>query len=163
MTTFYTHYDSPIGRLLLTASTAALTGIYMSTEKHAPVIATPWRENAAAFSAVTQQLDEYFAGQRRTFDLPLSADGTPFQQKVWAALRTIPYGETWSYRDLAKAVGNLSAVRAVGTANGRNPLSIVVPCHRVIGSNGTLTGYAGGLSAKQWLLENEQAKDFLLT
>ena len=102
-----------------------------------------------------RQLDEYFAGTRREFDLPLAPDGTPFQLRVWQALQTIPYGGTWSYRELAAAVGNVQAVRAVGLANGRNPLPIVIPCHRVIGSDGSLTGYGGGLPTKRSLLALE--------
>jgi methylated-DNA-[protein]-cysteine S-methyltransferase len=108
-----------------------------------------------ALPAVREQLDAYFSRDLKDFDLPTTAAGTPFQQQVWAALRTIPYGETWSYRDLAEAIGRPTAMRAVGLANGRNPLSIVVPCHRVIGADGSMTGYGGGLPAKQWLLAHE--------
>ena len=102
------------------------------------------------------QLEEYFAGKRRTFDVPLAPRGTGFQQIVWRALLAIGYGETWSYGQLARAIGRPAASRAVGAANGRNPLAIIVPCHRVIGANGTLTGYGGGLPAKKWLLQHEQ-------
>jgi methylated-DNA-[protein]-cysteine S-methyltransferase len=102
------------------------------------------------------QLREYFAGERRLFDLPLAPDGTGFQRLVWAALEQIPYGVTRSYGELARAIGRPAASRAVGTANSRNPISIIVPCHRVIGANGALTGYAGGMRAKQWLLDHEQ-------
>ncbi|ACV27292.1 methylated-DNA--[protein]-cysteine S-methyltransferase [Kangiella koreensis] len=101
------------------------------------------------------QLQEYFQGKRQEFDLPLKADGTDFQQTVWQALCKIPFGETWNYGQLAQAIGNKNASRAVGAANGKNPISIIVPCHRVIGANGTLTGYAGGLTIKEWLLKHE--------
>jgi methylated-DNA-[protein]-cysteine S-methyltransferase len=110
-----------------------------------------------ALAACAQQLEEYFTRRRRQFDLPLAADGTAFQHSVWQALAAIPYGELRSYRDIAKVIGNPAAVRAVGAANGRNPLPIVVPCHRVIGSNGSLTGFAGGLEIKTFLLELEGA------
>ena len=106
--------------------------------------------------ALQEQLAAYFARDLKEFDVQLAVSGTPFQQRVWAALATIPYGETWSYRELAEAVGNPKAVRAVGLANGRNPVSIVVPCHRVIGADGSLTGYGGGLERKSWLLDHEQ-------
>ena len=102
-----------------------------------------------------RQLDEYFKGQRMNFDLPLKAEGTEFQQTVWQTLCKIPYGQTWNYGQLATAIGNKNASRAVGAANGKNPISIIVPCHRVIGANGTLTGYAGGLKVKEWLLKHE--------
>lgn len=111
----------------------------------------------AVLPAVREQLEAYWRGELRTFDLPLTATGTPFQQKVWTALRTIPFGETWSYAQLADEIGQPSAVRAVGAANGRNPIFLVVPCHRVIGSNGTLVGYAGGLDVKRFLLDHERA------
>ena len=108
--------------------------------------------------AATEQLGEYFAGTRKDFDLPLAPEGTPFQQKSWEALRAIPYGETISYGEQARRLGSPSAVRAVGAANGRNPISIIVPCHRVIGSDGSLTGFAAGLDAKAWLLRHESGE-----
>jgi methylated-DNA-[protein]-cysteine S-methyltransferase len=132
-----------------------LTGLWIVGEKHAPEIAPDWRRDDTAFDEVRRQLDEYFAGTRREFDLPLTAEGTAFQQSVWAGLLRIPCGVTRSYGQLAEEIGNPKAVRAVGLANGRNPISIIVPCHRVIGANGTLTGYGGGLKAKSWLLEHE--------
>ena len=113
--------------------------------------------NDAVLNSCTQQLAEYFRGERQDFDLPLGACGTPFQQSVWAALREIPYGEVRSYRDIARSINNAAAVRAVGAANGRNPLPVVVPCHRVIGSDGSLTGFAGGLEMKTLLLQLEGA------
>jgi methylated-DNA-[protein]-cysteine S-methyltransferase len=121
----------------------------------APDIDAPLCETPILARAATQ-LAEYFAGTRRTFDLPLAAAGTAFQQRVWQVLTTIPFGATWSYGELARAIGNPAASRAVGAANGKNPIGIIVPCHRVIGSNGTLTGYAGGLDMKQALLAHER-------
>jgi methylated-DNA-[protein]-cysteine S-methyltransferase len=116
-----------------------------------------WTEDAAAapLAAAIRQLSEYFAGSRRVFDLPLRMQGTLFQQRVWRQLAEIPYGTTWSYGELAKRIDNPSASRAVGLANGRNPISILVPCHRVIGADGSLTGYGGGLDRKRWLLAHE--------
>lgn len=154
---FYTHVQSPIGRLLLVSDGESLTGLYMDTP-HVPVPeAQGWREDAGAnpLPAAARQLEEYFAGKRRAFDLPLHLDGSEFQKRVWRALLEIGYGETWSYGELARRVGNPKASRAVGLANGRNPISILVPCHRVIGADGTLTGYGGGLDRKRWLLAHE--------
>src|ERR1700690_2867719 len=111
--------------------------------------------SATPLPLAARQLAEYFAGARRVFDLPLALHGTPFQQRVWRALTEIPYGETWSYGQLAKRIGNPKASRAVGLANGSNPISILVPCHRVIGADGSLTGYGGGMERKQWLLRHE--------
>ncbi|CAN5816502.1 hypothetical protein BH11MYX2_BH11MYX2_03350 [soil metagenome] len=118
--------------------------------------------NSAVLDRAAKQLAEYFASKRSTFDLPLAPDGTDFQRKVWRALETIPFGETWSYGELAKRIGNPTASRAVGAANGQNPLWIIVPCHRVIGADGSLTGYAGGMTAKKWLLAHEQRQQTLL-
>ncbi|MES2707655.1 MAG: methylated-DNA--[protein]-cysteine S-methyltransferase [Verrucomicrobiota bacterium] len=151
----YTHCDSPIGRLLISGSGNVLNGLWILGEKHAPEIDGSWRRDGTAFPEARRQLEEYFAGTRREFDLPLAAEGTAFQRQVWAALLRIPCGATKTYGQLAAEIGNAKAVRAVGLANGRNPLSIIVPCHRVIGANGTLTGYGGGLKAKAWLLEHE--------
>ncbi|HUR14831.1 MAG TPA: methylated-DNA--[protein]-cysteine S-methyltransferase [Mycobacteriales bacterium] len=146
--------DSPVGPLTLVADGGVLAGLFMASHRHAPPLdALPLEE--AGLPAVREQLAAYFARDLKDFDVPLAVRGTPFQEQVWAALRAIPYGETWSYRELAEAVGRPPAVRAVGLANGRNPVSIVVPCHRVIGSGGALTGYGGGLAAKQWLLDHE--------
>ena len=144
---------SPVGPLTLVAEEGLLAGLYLAEHRHAPDLDLPVDE--AGLPAVREQLSAYFARDLKEFDVPLAVTGTPFQRQVWAALRTIPYGETWSYRDLAEAIGRPSAVRAVGLANGRNPVSIVVPCHRVIGANGDLTGYGGGLAAKEWLLAHE--------
>ena len=116
-----------------------------------------WQQDDGPFKAVAIQLAEYFAGQRQVFDVPLKLEGTPFQQTIWQALARIPYGVTMTYAQLASQIGKPQACRAVGNANGRNPVSIIIPCHRVIGTNGRLTGYAGGLDNKQWLLELERS------
>jgi len=156
MTTILTAaWSSPLGRLELESDGTALLRIRLPGERPRPADGRPRRSDPDAFTAVIAQLDEYFAGTRRTFDLPLAPAGTPFQQRVWALLREIPWGQTISYAELARRSGNPAASRAVGAANGRNPLPIVVPCHRVIGSNGALTGYAGGLEAKRTLLAVE--------
>lgn len=143
--------DTPIGTLRILAGDDAITRIDFIEAGHAPGQA----ENALTRLA-RQQLSDYFAGQRRTFDLPLAAAGTDFQQACWKALLTIPYGETRSYAEQANLIQHLKAVRAVGAANGANPIAIVVPCHRVIGKNGKLTGYAGGVERKAWLLALER-------
>ena len=153
--TLYSYHESPVGRLLLSGTGDALSGVWILGEKHAPEIGPAWREDDAPFVDAKRQLDEYFAGARVEFDLPLAAEGTVFQQQVWAALLRIPCGRTKTYGQLAEEIGNPKAMRAVGLANGKNPISIIVPCHRVIGANGTLTGYGGGLKAKAWLLEHE--------
>lgn len=160
--TYYSLLPSPFGELLLLGNGAALTAVYMPPHRHAPQLDSPqgqsWRRDDALFRGAAAQLDAYFAGELQAFDLPLAASGTPFQQKVWAALRDIPFGQTCSYGQLAQRIGTPGASRAVGLANGRNPLSIIVPCHRVIGANGSLTGYGGGLERKRWLLAHEQAQ-----
>lgn len=148
--------SSPVGPLLLVGNGDALTAIGFSTGKGKIARDPRWKRDPAVFSDVAAQLDEYFAGVRRIFDLRLAPSGTPFQLSVWRKLQTIPYGDTWSYRDLAIALGNGLAVRAVGLANGRNPLPIVIPCHRVIGTDGSLTGFGGGLEAKRYLLDLER-------
>jgi methylated-DNA-[protein]-cysteine S-methyltransferase len=155
-TTRWTVTDSPIGPLLLTADDGGLTRLYMEVRKHGPDEVQPeWRRDDSAFTETCRQLDEYFAGERTVFDLPLNPAGTPFQLRVWEALKTIPYGEIRSYGEIAEQIGRPGAARAVGLANGRNPISIVVPCHRVIGASGALTGYGGGLERKQYLLDLE--------
>ncbi|RYD37100.1 MAG: methylated-DNA--[protein]-cysteine S-methyltransferase [Verrucomicrobiaceae bacterium] len=157
MTTQYTHHDTPVGRLLIQGTANGLSGLWILGEKHAPSVAPEWRRNDGAFPEIRSQLDEYFAGARTEFDVPLAVEeGTEFQRSVWAALLRIPCGLTKTYGQLAEEIGNPKAVRAVGLANGRNPVSIIVPCHRVIGANGALTGYGGGLKAKSWLLHHEQ-------
>jgi methylated-DNA-[protein]-cysteine S-methyltransferase len=152
----FCYLQSPIGRLMLASDGAALTGLYMEPSRKAQST-DGWCEDAAAppLAAALRQLTEYFAGTRREFDLPLRLRGTEFQKRVWQELTEIPYGQTWSYGELAKRINNPSASRAVGLANGRNPISILVPCHRVIGADGSLTGYGGGLERKRWLLAHE--------
>lgn len=148
---------SPVGQLTLVARTGKLAAILWQNDLPTRVKLGAMEEcqNQPVLHEAHRQLTEYFAGTRRQFDLELDFAGTDFQKQVWRALLTIPFGETRSYTDIAKQIGNPSAVRAVGAANGRNPISIVAPCHRVIGSNGTLTGFAGGLQAKQILLQLE--------
>jgi methylated-DNA-[protein]-cysteine S-methyltransferase len=159
--TVYTLHPSPIGDLLLVGEPVdggvALSGVYMEDHKRGPSIGKAWVRDDTAFSEVARELDEYFAGSRRTFDdLPIAPKGTPFQVAVWEQLRLIPCGGTTTYGELAQRVGRPGAARAVGAAVGRNPISIVVPCHRVVGSDGTLTGFAGGLDRKRTLLALEQ-------
>jgi len=144
---------SPVGELRLYAAQGELVGVYLPGQAAPPGTL----QRSGVLGCAVAQLAEYFAGQRRVFDLPLAPRGTGFQVLVWQALTRIPHGETRSYRELAGSLGRPSACRAVGAANGRNPISIIVPCHRVIASNGDLTGYAGGLAAKRWLLEHERA------
>lgn len=153
--TYATITDSPLGELTLLSDGTNLTGLYLPVHKGAPADTSTWQWDAGPFTHVVTQLREYFAGERQDFDVPLAGAGTPFQQKVWEALTTIPYGATATYRDIAIAIGSPKAVRAVGLANGRNPISVIVPCHRVVGANGSLTGYGGGLAAKQLLLDLE--------
>ena len=151
----YTYVDSPIGRLLLVGREGVLTGLYVADHEKCRLPAADWVEDVSAFGPVITQLREYFAGERTDFDLEVELEGTPFQTTVWAALREIPYGETWSYGELARHIGRPTGSRAVGMANGRNPVSIVVPCHRVIGSDGSMTGYGWGTDRKTWLLAHE--------
>ncbi|HWF79857.1 MAG TPA: methylated-DNA--[protein]-cysteine S-methyltransferase [Streptosporangiaceae bacterium] len=152
--------DSPIGPLTLVTEDGKLTGLYMDVAGHEPGEGTLGErvsvDDDPVLSAAAGQLGAYFAGDLTSFDLPLSLEGTGFQRAVWAGLQEIPYGETISYGELARRIGQPSASRAVGLANGRNPVSIVVPCHRVVGSDGSLTGYGGGLPRKQYLLALEQ-------
>ncbi len=160
----YTYVESPIGRLLLSTDGEALTGIYM----HLPDGPSPEMEgwtcdaDAGVLPDTARQLEEYFGGLRRDFDLPMRLAGTEFQRLVWKHLADIRYGETLSYGELAKRIGNPNASRAVGLANGRNPIPILVPCHRVIGADGSLTGYGGGLERKRWLLAHEGTASFSL-
>jgi methylated-DNA-[protein]-cysteine S-methyltransferase len=155
---------SPVGELLLVASDAGLVAIRFERNRHgddlrdssAP-LANASTAEARVLDAARLQLTEYFAGARTHFDLPLDLQGTPFQRRVWTALGEIPFGQTVSYVELARRTGDVKAVRAVGAANGRNPIPIIVPCHRVIGANGSLVGFGGGLERKQWLLEHEGA------
>ena len=156
--TTYSTFDSPVGELLLVGDDEGLRGLYLPNHKRGPQVAAGWRRDDAALARVRAQLQEYFGGERTAFDLPLAPVGTPFQLEVWDALKRIPFGETRGYGDLAKELGRPGAARAVGAANGRNPISIVVPCHRVVGSTGTLTGYAGGVAVKERLLALERGR-----
>lgn len=155
---YYTYYESPLGEIALTANEQGLTALSFMQGSSPLVIDHSFIENPSAFTEVKKQLTDYFAGERKQFDLPLAQAGTPFQQKVWQALCTIEQGQTKSYAWLAKKIHNEKAVRAVGTANGANKIALIVPCHRVIGSNGKLTGYAGGLALKAKLLMHEEAQ-----
>jgi len=147
------YMDSPVGEIEITASDTGICGVAFVTKSKLSTDANH-RSNQWTQSC-RLQLNDYFSGSRKSFDLVLEQHGTPFQKQVWQALLTIPFGQLASYRDMAQLINNPKAVRAVGAANGKNPISIIVPCHRVIGSNGTLTGYAGGLERKQWLLQHE--------
>lgn len=153
---YFDSLDTPIGPLLLVSDGDAL--VYVGLPERGRLADPPEDAQASKskLHAAHRQFDEYFSGKRRQFDLPLHPSGTPFQLEVWGALLTIPYGETVSYADIARRIRRPRAVRAVGAANGANPLSIVVPCHRVIGSHGDLVGYGGGLPAKRWLLAHER-------
>jgi methylated-DNA-[protein]-cysteine S-methyltransferase len=154
--TVYDFFDSPVGRLTLAADDAGLRHIAFELGRHPVWIGDDWRRDAAAFACVREQLAAYFAGELTEFDLPLAPQGSAFDRRVWSALRTIAYGATLSYGELARRIGGATAARAVGAANGRNPLPIVVPCHRVIGADGSLTGFGGGIATKKFLLEHEQ-------
>ncbi len=147
--------DSPYGPLTLVADDGVLCGLYMTDQRHRPPEETFGSRAESAFAAAEEELEAYFAGDLKEFTLEVRLHGTPFQRSVWGQLRTIPYGETRTYGELADALGNPAASRAVGLANGRNPIGIIVPCHRVVGANGSLTGYGGGLDRKQRLLDFE--------
>lgn len=148
--------DSPVGELLLLASDTGLTALYTPDSRGHPVSPPQgWQRGSDVLAEAKDQLRAYFAGTRDHFTIPLAAQGTPFQLKVWQALVGIPCGERVSYATVARRIGSPNAVRAVGHANGHNPIAIVVPCHRVVGSDGSLTGYGGGLWRKQWLLDHE--------
>jgi len=159
----FTRFPSPVGELILTASDAALTGVYFPTSRRgpAPTHRADWIEDdghgpaAELLARASRQLTEYFDRARTTFDLPLEALGSAFEHRVWNALRTIPYGSTTSYGELARRLGDVNATRAIGAANAKNPIPIIIPCHRVVGAKGELTGFGGGLDRKRWLLEHE--------
>lgn len=155
---WYTWLESPIGRLLLAARDTGLVLLAFEAGRRPARPAADWTPADRPFREPARQLRAYFAGRLREFDLPLQPQGTAFERQVWQELTRIPYGQTISYGELAGQVGRPSAARAVGLANGRNPLSVVIPCHRVIGANGSLTGYGGGLENKRWLLEHEGAR-----
>ena len=158
----YTRIDSPVGKLLLAADTQGLRLVSFETSKRAAPVQPGWKEDKAPFAEVLRQLQAYFGGELREFALQLAPEGTEFQLRVWDSLRAIPYGETISYGQLAQKLGNPQAVRAVGLANACNPIPIIVPCHRVIGSNGSLTGFGGGLANKRKLLDLESRQLSLL-
>lgn len=151
----YCDVSTPVGRLLLTGDEKGLRGISFQNGFHPVKLAEDWQLTEEPFREAIAQLEAYFAGRLHRFDLALAPEGTPFQREVWSALTTIPYGETVSYGELARQLGRRTASRAVGAANGRNPLPIVIPCHRVIGADGSLTGFGGGLAIKRRLLELE--------
>lgn len=153
----YTLIASPLGDLLAQREELGITGLYLPTGRNVVTPSADWTRDDDGFDDIRTQLAQYFAGALREFTLPLHARGSAFQKRVWAALEEIPYGETATYGQTASAIGTPTASRAVGLANGQNPISIVVPCHRVIGANGSLTGYGGGLEAKRWLLSHEAA------
>jgi len=154
-TTYYTTMPSPIDDLLLISDGRALTALWMQTTPTEITIDPAWKRDPGPFRDVVRQLEAYFAGDLTQFNVPLAAKGTEFQQTVWNALSALPFGARVSYGEIARRIGRPSASRAVGLANGRNPIGIIVPCHRVIGAGGSLTGYGGGLERKQWLLEHE--------
>jgi methylated-DNA-[protein]-cysteine S-methyltransferase len=154
---FYCHVSTPVGELLLAGDGTSLRLVAFPRGPHPQKPEAGWERSEAPFRDALRQLNGYFAGKLRRFDLPLAPEGTAFQQTVWRALQTIPYGETLSYGGLARRIGRPSASRAVGAANGRNPIPIIIPCHRVIGAAGSLTGFGGGLSTKRKLLELEGA------
>jgi methylated-DNA-[protein]-cysteine S-methyltransferase len=151
----HTVVDSPVGPLTLVQDDGQLAGLYMDDQRHLPDPARHGDRDDDVLPALCEQLTDYFAGELTRFDVPLTMHGTPFQRRVWHALQEIPYGSTWSYGQLADHIGQPGASRAVGLANGRNPIGIVVPCHRVVGSTGKLVGYGGGLARKRLLLELE--------
>jgi methylated-DNA-[protein]-cysteine S-methyltransferase len=148
--------SSPIGPLVLAGENGVLTNLRMDGQAHAPDGQAGWTEDTAIFDEAVEQLDAYFAGDLKQFDLEMRLDGTAFQRRVWAGLCDVAYGDTWSYGQLAGHVGVPGSARAVGWVNGRNPVAIIVPCHRVIGASGALTGYGGGLARKKALLDLEQ-------
>ena len=158
--TYYTYTEGPLGRMLFTVDADALTGVYFIGQKYQATPRPDWVEedHIPAFTALRAQLAQYFKGELGTFDLPLAVRGTPFQQRVWEALLTIECGRTITYGALAESIGFASSVRAVGAAVGRNPISVIIPCHRVIGADGSLTGYAGGLERKRALLLLEKSQ-----
>jgi len=152
----HTMVDSPVGTLTLVATDDTLSGVYVEDQLHVPDPSTLGERAGSGFEEAAEQLEEYFAGQRTAFTLRTRLEGSDFQRRVWRALSGIPYGQTWSYTQLAEAVGRPDRLRAVAATNGRNPIAVVVPCHRVVGSDGSLTGYAGGLARKRFLLDLER-------
>lgn len=157
---YYDYYDSPYGRMLLVASGEGLTGVYFEGQKYHARLEPQWRADArhSPLRHAKRELAEYFAGERRCFETPLAADGTPFQRAIWNAISTVAFGATITYGELAVRAGFAGSSRAAGAATGRNPITLIVPCHRIVGSNGSLTGYAGGLDRKRALLALEGAR-----
>ena len=157
---YYDFYDSPHGRMLLVASGGGLTGVYFDGQKYHAAIEPGWREDPrhAPLHQARRELAEYFAGERRRFETPLAPEGTPFQHAIWRAISTVGFGSTITYAEVASRAGFPGNARAAGAATGRNPLTIIVPCHRIVGSDGSLTGYAGGLDRKRALLALEGAR-----
>jgi methylated-DNA-[protein]-cysteine S-methyltransferase len=153
----YDVVPAPIGRLVVASDGAAIVGVWMANAKPNDASWADHRGDDALLAQAREELGAYFDGRRRTFTVPLAPNGTEFQRRVWQELRTIPFGSTTSYAAIAHRVANAAAVRAVGAANGRNPIPIIIPCHRVIGSDGSLTGFGGGLDRKRWLLHHEGA------
>lgn len=153
----YDYYESPYGRMLLVATGGALCGAYFVGQKHFKNIESDWQcdPRAVALVAARRELDEYFGGERRTFGVALVSEGTPFQRRIWSAIAAVPFGDTISYADLARVADYPGSARAAGAATGRNPIGVLVPCHRIVGADGSLTGYAGGLETKRRLLALE--------
>jgi methylated-DNA-[protein]-cysteine S-methyltransferase len=163
MAVCYQWMESPVGRLLLVADEVGLRQAWFAEGRTPPVVDMSWQSGGAVLEEPARQLRAYFAGELQHFDLPLKPEGTAFQTRVWELLQEIPFGETISYGELARRAGNPAASRAVGLANGANPIPIIIPCHRVIGSNGKLTGYGGGLETKRWLLDFERSQGGLFS
>ena len=153
--TYFAVVESPIGSLTLTSNGEAITGLYVTGHKVLDPRPAHWVREDSPFDEAASELEAYWRGELREFHVPLAPRGTPFQTDVWDALRTVPYGATVTYGELALRIGRPNAARAVGAANGRNPISIFIPCHRVLGANSSLTGYAGGVTTKRWLLDLE--------
>jgi len=158
----HTVMDTPVGPLTLVATDGVLSGLYMDEQRHRPIAETFGQRDDTQSGEVIEQLNAYFTGELRDFTVPLTLEGTTFQRRVWTELQHVPYGETTTYGELAERLGQPTAARAVGLANGKNPISIIVPCHRVVGSTGNLTGYGGGLPRKRYLLSFEQGESTLL-
>lgn len=161
----YDLYDSPHGQMLLVAGDDGLTGVYFDGQKYHPELDPDWRRDAghAVLAQAKRELAEYFGGERRVFEAPLAPEGTPFQKSVWKAISTVAFGETITYEALARRAGCPGSARAAGAATGRNPIAVIVPCHRIVGSDGSLTGYAGGLDRKRALLALEAGLPALLS
>lgn len=159
---YYFEFSSPLGELLLVSDGESLTGVYYEDHRRGPARDKNWRRDAGPFKQVDNELAAYFAGELQAYSVKLAPRGSDFQREVWNELCRIPPGKTLTYAELAARVGRPKAIRAVGAANARNPISIIVPCHRVVGSNGTLTGYAGGLERKEWLLRHEASAPLCL-